>query len=252
MAQATFFNSGEYLSMARIAHHRRFYGKAYALAVLGIEQLGLACACAWIASGSWDRLPQEFRTHLIGSGRRTTVLADHERKQGVFAFALAMIMLVIGVSVELKRSKTEPIEVYSRRAAVRTSRLLRFYAPDIRRLQDRKFRGLYVDLTANGIRGPWEVRAADATKVRRLLEWMSAAFRDEVLFPNTPRQTSQFHSAIQAVAGDLGAFAEANPDGTVAQYERAAARAWKNRMKNTRPAKVGVATPEAAQPHSGR
>jgi AbiV family abortive infection protein len=238
LLRASYRNAKEYLALSKVAHQRRMYGKAYAIAVLGLEQVGATIFWNWMTTGAWDKLPAEFQKHLAGEGKAKSVIADHAKKQAAVGFALQVLFYYLAHGVELKRSRHESVEVYARRAARRNYLLGRIYAHDFEGMQDRKFRGLYVDPEPRRLRTPWEIKAGESKRVIDLLNWLVSLYRNDVRSPSTPLQTKQLETAMEATGKDLEGFLAATKNPTPAQLQRYVGKVFETHLR------------EAMRPHN--
>jgi AbiV family abortive infection protein len=231
--RACYRNAKEYVSLSRLAHERRMYGKAYAMAVLGLEQVGATIFWLWMASDSWRSLPLELRAHLEGDGKGKSVISDHVKKQATLGFTVVLLFYLIGHSAEAKLSKHAPIPVFARRAARRVGALQREFAPDFQRMQERKFRGLYVDPEARRLRAPWEIKARDSTRIIELLVWLVHLLRGDVRFPSTPLRSKRLKNAGDQTMRDIEEYLARTPNPTVGNVQAFAGKAWERRFRES-------------------
>jgi len=231
LMRACYRNAKEYAALSRIAHGRRMYGKAYALGVLGLEQVGATLFWEWLASDSWESLPKELRTHLEGGTKGKSLLSDHARKQDALGFTVLVLFFLLGHSAEARYSRNATISVFARRASRRIGLLVRAYAKDFEVMQERKFRGLYVDPEKGRLRTPWEIGAGESTRIFGLLRWLVALLRADVHFPSTPLQSRRFREALERTMGDVEAYIAQKPSATAGQVQTYAGRSWEARLR---------------------
>lgn len=248
LMRACYRNAKEYVSLSRLAYERRMYGKAYAMAVLGLEQVGATIFWRWMASGLWKDLPPELRAHLEGDGKGKSVITDHLKKQAALGFTVLLLFYLIGNSAEARYSKNAPISVFARRAARRVGALQREFAPDFQRMQEQKFRGLYVDPNERRLRAPWEIKARDSTRIMELLVWLVHLLRDDVRFPSTPLQSNRFRNAMDRTMKDVEEYLARTPNPTAGNVQAFAGKAWERRFRESiRRPRRGIARADRAE-----
>jgi AbiV family abortive infection protein len=175
LARLCYKNAKRYLRDAKLLKKDRSYGHAYALVVLGIEQLGMAFYWFWSSIGLMKFLPKDFTDALNTKPR---IQKNHEKKQFLTLMNLITILAVFVFWAMMKKfdEQTKMKKVINT-AQRKYLQIIKRIAKTLKNFNRKKFQGLYVDGSTRINTHPFQFHVKDVNDMIVFLDMMLNIFR---------------------------------------------------------------------------
>jgi AbiV family abortive infection protein len=207
------------LADVKLLRKGRSYGHAYAMAVLGLEQLGMAIFWLWTVLGLIKRLPKDFRKSLLKSTKRErNIYRDHKKKQTVTIFNFIQVVFIFIIQSEMENAPQEPMTQVGKRMIKKYIGFLRKMAKVFQDLDKKKMKGLYIDGFGKKNTGPHQFKAKDIDPIMGVLEMLIDLFRKDFKDIPGPKTAALEIDAFRLWVMEIEEFSKGKENLTAEEY----------------------------------